>query len=60
MPKKEELPTAQKTEIKKSRSAEELKPSSENQESNTLRAENTDLRIQLAELTRAFDQAKKV
>jgi hypothetical protein len=58
MPKKDELQTAQKAEIKKSKSAEELKPSSEKQD--TLQAENTDLRIQLAELTRAFDQAKKV
>jgi hypothetical protein len=58
MPKKDELQTAQKAEIKKSKSAEELKPSSEKQD--TLQAENTDLRIQLAELTRAFDQAKKI
>ena len=46
------------SQLKKSRSAEELKPASEKQA--TLQAENTDLRIQLAELTRAFDQAKKV
>ena len=43
--------------IKKSKSAEELKPASEKQA--TLQAENTDLRIQLAELTRAFDHTKK-
>ena len=47
------------SQLKKSRSAEELKPSSEKQELALLKAENTDLRIQLAELTRAFDQAKK-
>ena len=48
------------SQLKKSRSAEELKPASEKQELAFLRAENTDLRIQLAELTRAFDQTKKV
>ena len=60
MPKKDELQTVPKAEIKKSRSAEELKPSSEKQELALLKAENTDLRTQLAELTRAFDQTKKI
>ena len=61
-----ELQTAQSqgnfklSQIKKSHSAGELKPASEKQELSLLKAENTDLRIQLAELTRAFDQTKKV
>jgi len=59
MPKKDELQTAPKAEIKKSKSAEELKPASEKQELAFPRAENQDLRIQISELDKLFQTKQK-
>jgi len=47
------------SQLKKSKSAEELKPASEKQELAFLRTENQDLRIQISELDKLFQTKQK-